>query len=50
MKSRKLRWARHITRRGERRVAYRVLMGKPEGRRPRVRTRHRCEDHIKIDL
>jgi hypothetical protein len=34
---------------GERRGAYRVLMGKPEGRRPLARPRHRWEDNIKID-
>jgi hypothetical protein len=35
---------------GERRGAYRVLMGKPEGRRPLGRPRHRWEDNIKMDL
>jgi hypothetical protein len=35
---------------GERRVANRVLVGKPEGRRPLGRSRHRWEDNIKIDL
>ena len=35
---------------GERRGVYRVLVGKPEGRRPRVRHRHRSEDNIKMDL
>ena len=35
---------------GERRVAYRVLVGKPEGRRPLGRTRSRWEDNIKIDF
>jgi hypothetical protein len=33
IKSRKLRWAGHVARMGERRGAYRVLVGKPEGRR-----------------
>jgi hypothetical protein len=35
---------------GERRCAYRVLVGKPEGRRPLGRPRRRWEDNIKIDL
>jgi hypothetical protein len=48
--SRKLRWAGHIARMGERRCAYRVLVGKPEGRRASGRPRHRWEDNIKIDL
>jgi len=43
-------WARHVARRGENRGAYRVLVGKPEGKRPLGRHRHRWEDNIKIDL
>jgi hypothetical protein len=35
---------------GERRVAYRILVGKPEGRSPLGRPRHRLEDNIKMDL
>jgi hypothetical protein len=35
---------------GERRGAYRALVGKPEGRRPLGRPRHRWEDNIKMDL
>jgi hypothetical protein len=35
---------------GERRGAYRALVGKPEGRRPLERPRHRWEDNIKMDL
>jgi hypothetical protein len=35
---------------GERRGAYRALVGKPEGRRPLGRLRRRCEDNIKMDL
>jgi hypothetical protein len=34
IKSRRIRWARHVVRTVERRSAYRVLVGKPEGRRP----------------
>jgi len=43
-------WAGHIARMGERSGIYRVLVGKPEGKRPLGRTRHRWEDNIKIDL
>jgi hypothetical protein len=50
IKSRRLRWAGHVARMGERRGAYRVLVGKPEGRRPLGRPRHRWEDNIKLDL
>jgi hypothetical protein len=35
---------------GEERVVHRVLVGKPEGKRPLGRPRHRCEDNIKMDL
>jgi hypothetical protein len=41
MKSRRLRWAGHVARMGERRGAYRVLVGKPEGRRPLERPRRK---------
>jgi hypothetical protein len=50
IKSRRLRWAGHVARMGERRCAYRVLAGKPEGRRPLGRPRRRWEDNIKMDL
>jgi hypothetical protein len=50
MKSRRLRWAGHVARMGERRGAYRALAGKPEGRRPLGRPRRRREDNIKQDL
>jgi hypothetical protein len=50
IKSRRLRWAGHVARMGERRGAYRALVGKPEGRRPLGRPRHRWEDNIKMDL
>jgi hypothetical protein len=49
-KSRRLRWAGHVARMGERRGAYRALVGKPEGRRPQGRPRRRWEDNIKMDL
>jgi hypothetical protein len=45
-----MRWAGHIARIGYRGGVYRVLVGKPEGRRPLGRTRHRWEDNIKMDL
>ena len=41
IKSRRLRWAGHVARKGERRDVYRVLVGKPEGMRPLERPRHR---------
>jgi hypothetical protein len=41
IKSRRLRWAGHVARMGERRGAYRALVGKPGGRRPLERPRHR---------
>jgi hypothetical protein len=50
IKSRRLRWAGHVARMGERRGSYRALVGKPEGRRPLGRPRHRWEDNIKMDL
>jgi hypothetical protein len=48
--SRKLRWAGHVARMGERRGAYRALVEKPEERRPLGRPRRRREDNIKMDL
>ncbi|KAJ4445651.1 hypothetical protein ANN_12334, partial [Periplaneta americana] len=50
IKSRRLRWAGHVARMGESRNAYRVLVGRPEGKRPLVRPRRRWEDNIKMDL
>jgi hypothetical protein len=50
IKTRRLRWARHVARMGARRGAYRVLVGKPEGRRPLGRPRRRWEDNIEMDL
>jgi len=50
IKSRRMRWAGHVARMGERRGVYRVLVGKPEGKRPLGRPRRRWEDNIKIDL
>jgi hypothetical protein len=50
IKSRRMRWAGHVARMGEGRVVYRVLVGRPEGKRPLGRPRHRWEDNIKMDL
>ncbi|KAJ4430010.1 hypothetical protein ANN_22218 [Periplaneta americana] len=50
IKSRCLRWAEHVARMGESRNAYRVLVGRPEGKRPLRRPRRRWEDNIKMDL
>ena len=50
IKSRRMRWAGHVTRMGERIDVYRVLVGKPERRRPLGRPRRRWEENIKIDL
>jgi hypothetical protein len=50
LKSRRMRWAGHVARMGERRGAYRVLMGKSEGRRPLGGPKRRWEDNIKTDL
>ncbi|KAJ4446673.1 hypothetical protein ANN_13370 [Periplaneta americana] len=50
LKSRRLRWAGHVARMGESRNAYRVLVGRPQGKRPLGRPRRRWEDNIKMDL
>jgi hypothetical protein len=50
MKSRKMKWVEHIARMGEYRNAYRLLMGKPEGRRPLGRPRRRWLNNIRMDL
>jgi hypothetical protein len=50
IKSRKKIWAGHVTRRGEKRNAYRVLVGKPDGNIPLGRPRRRWEDNIKTVL
>jgi hypothetical protein len=43
-------WAEHVARTEEGRVVYRVLVGKPEGKKPLRRSRRRWEDNIKMDL
>jgi hypothetical protein len=50
IKSRRMRWAEHVARMGEDRGVYRVLVGKPEGRRPLGRLRRRWVDNIRMDL
>jgi hypothetical protein len=50
VKSRRMRWAGHVARMGEERGVHRVLVGKPEGKRPLGRPRRRWEDNIKMDL
>jgi hypothetical protein len=45
-----MRWAVHVARRGEKRNAYRILVGKPEGKRSLGRPRRKWVDNIKMDL
>ena len=45
-----MNWAGHVARMGERKDAYNVLVGKPEGKRPIGRPRRRWEENIKMDL
>ena len=50
IKSRIMRWVGHVARVGDRSGVYRVLVGKPDGKRPRGKSRRRWEDNIKMDL
>jgi hypothetical protein len=50
IKLRRMRWAGRVACLGEGRGAYRILVGRPEGRRPLGRPRRRWEDNIKMDL
>ena len=50
LKSRRMRWAGHVACTGEERGVYRVLVGKPEGKRPLRRPRHRWVDNISMGL
>jgi len=50
IKSRRMRWPGHVARMGEEREVYRVLVGKPEGKRPLGRPRRRWLDNIRADL
>jgi hypothetical protein len=50
IKSRRIRWAGHVAQMGAKRNAYRILVGKPERKRPLGRTRRRWMNNIKMDL
>jgi hypothetical protein len=50
IKSRKMRWAGHVALMGEKRNSYRLLVGKPEGKRPLGRPRRRLVDSIRMDV
>jgi hypothetical protein len=50
IKSRRMRWAGHVARMGEKRNVYRLLVGKPEGKRQLGRQKRRWIDNIKMDL
>jgi hypothetical protein len=50
IKLRRMTWVGHVAHMGEKRCAYRILVGRPDGRRPLGRPRCRWEDNIKMDL
>ena len=50
IKSRRMRWAGHVARMGEERGVYRVVVGRPEGKRPLGRPGSRWADNIRMDL
>jgi hypothetical protein len=50
IKLKRMRWAGHLASIGEKRNAYRILVGKPEGKRSLGRPRHRWEDNIRMEL
>jgi hypothetical protein len=50
IKSRRMGWTGYVARMGNKRNAYRILVGKPEGKRPLGRPRHRWVNNIKMDL
>jgi hypothetical protein len=50
IKSRRMKWMGHVAHMGEERKLYKVLVGKPEGKRLLRRPRHRWEDGIRMDL
>jgi hypothetical protein len=50
IKSRRMWWAGHVACMGEGRKVYRILLGKPEGKRPLERPRRRWDDGIRMDL
>ena len=49
IKSRRMRWAGHVASMGEKIGVYRIMVGKPEGKRPLRRPRRRWENNIKMD-
>jgi hypothetical protein len=50
LRARRLRWAGHVTRMGEGRIVYKILVWRPESKRPLGRSRRRWEDNIKLEL
>jgi hypothetical protein len=50
IKSRRIRWAGHVERMGEGRCVYKVLVGRPDSKRPLERPRRRWEDNIKMRM
>jgi len=50
IKSRRMRWAGHVACMEEMRNTYKILVRKPEGKRPHGRPRHRWENNIRMDL
>jgi hypothetical protein len=50
IKSRRMRWVGYVACMGEERDVYRVLVGRPKGKRPLGRPRHRWEDNIEVDF
>jgi hypothetical protein len=50
IESRRMRWAGHVARKGEKMNAYRILVGKPQGKKPLGRPRGTLVSNIKIDL
>jgi hypothetical protein len=50
MKSRRMRWAGHVARMGEKRKAYRLFVGTPKGKRPLGRPRHKWVGNVKMDV
>jgi len=47
---RRMRWAGHVIRTGDMRNVYRILVAKPEEKRPLGKSRHRLEDNVRMDL
>jgi hypothetical protein len=50
IKSRRMRWAGYVARMGEERGAYRIFVGRPDGRRPLGNTRRGWDDNINMDI